>query len=176
LGGAGVIAAGLVGAADVASDGQLNGEFRGCAPALSPPIFGENTRVRENVWEMEPIYQATPEPEPAPEPAPAPGRVPVPVQTQTPEPTRRLYHGTATTAVSQLLANIDLRTGNPNVDFGQGFYRTQSLRHAEERALQKGGPGNASVIVYDVPKYELLASSHLVFHSPSRAWTSFVLE
>jgi hypothetical protein len=94
--------------------------------------------------------------------------------TPTPEFTRRLYHGTAVSFVSAISGGIDLYVGNPLVDFGQGFYTTNNLAQAKDRALMQGG-GDGAVVVFDVPVAELNALNHKVFLSPDTEWSQFVL-
>ena len=98
-----VIIYATVGALDTAGDGVLDGQF--CLPEIDAPAVPQTSdrRVYEDVWNLEPIYRATPAPTPAPEPAPTPGRAPLPLPTQTPRPRIILYHYTFARNIPSIL-------------------------------------------------------------------------
>ncbi len=137
-----------------------------------------NQDISEMPIEVRPQPTSRPDAPPLPQPEqPTPTPPPTPTPSPTPEPKRRLYHGTTVSDVPRILGGIDLFAGNALVDFGQGFYTTESLVHAERRAIQmaNGDKNNAAVVVFDVPSDQLNALHHLVFASADEAWRAFVL-
>jgi RHS repeat-associated protein len=85
------------------------------------------------------------------------------------EPRRTLYHGTDPSGAASILTNgINIAAGNPQVDFGQGFYTTDNIEQARNR-------GNGAIVIFEVSVNELLSLRHLEFTSPDNAWATFVL-
>lgn len=96
-----------------------------------------------------------------------------------PEETVTFYHGTTSEFAANIRANgVDPFYGRSNLDFGQGFYTTESLTHALKRAQQmvelKGG--TPSVLEFRVPRAELNNLRGLHFNDAGPAWQNFVKE
>jgi hypothetical protein len=90
----------------------------------------------------------------------------------------RYYHGTTTQSAENIRNNgINLEAGRENLDFGKGFYTTQSRQHAIERAGQmvdKFG-GAPDVLNYRLPNSKLSKLKELEFFEPSTQWKNFTM-
>jgi hypothetical protein len=128
------------------------------------------TKTQLQVSPIERLY-TLPEidPEKQPKTTPLP-----PLPRPTNGPTRRLYHGTDVVSANSIVALIDLTTGRDELDFGQGFYTTASLKHAQRLAKTRGG-SNGAIVVFDVPISELYSLNYLVFSSADSNWEAFVV-
>lgn len=100
-----------------------------------------------------------------------------------------LYHGTTGRFATSIQRGINLAKGNPDADFGQGFYSTPNLDQAKEHAnrifrkrdvLHRHGPAPepdpecAACVEYVVDLVALAGLVHLAFVSPSQDWADSV--
>jgi hypothetical protein len=88
------------------------------------------------------------------------------------------YHGTTDNYAANIRAKgIDLSRGRPDLDFGQGFYTTQSRSHASARAEQmiKLYGGDPEVLTYRVPNSQFTQLKGLEFTEPNTIWKNFTL-
>lgn len=81
-----------------------------------------------------------------------------------------LFHGTIATHIPRLLQGIDVTKGNPQTDFGRGFYTTTVLRQAHSWAWQlaqrqaKAQPAPMpAVVAFDVDRNDLAGLEALWF-------------
>ena len=78
-----------------------------------------------------------------------------------------LYHGTVESAVSSVLAGVDLRYAQRGKDFGRGFYTTSLLRQAIAWSLRSVStsrvPTKPAVIAFDVSLDDLARLDTLAF-------------
>jgi Protein of unknown function (DUF3990) len=101
----------------------------------------------------------------------------------------RLFHGTTGRFATSIQRGINLALGNPDADFGQGFYTTSNLAQAREHAngifrkrnpLFRSGrygepdPECAAYVEYEVDLVSLAGLAHLAFVSPNQDWVAFV--
>jgi RHS repeat-associated protein len=85
-----------------------------------------------------------------------------------------LNHGTSNAGKKSIIENgIDLGFSSPRNDFGRGFYVSESLEVAQQRAIQMFGD-DAAVVQFRVPRSELDKLEHLRFDGPTREWQDFV--
>jgi len=88
----------------------------------------------------------------------------------------KLYHGS-----NIVINDIDLSKGNPDKDFGRGFYLTDIKSQAEDMALRRcrfTGQGEPAVTIYDFDERCLESKDLKVlsFETPNREWANFILE
>ncbi|AWH89383.1 hemagglutinin repeat-containing protein [Limnobaculum parvum] len=86
------------------------------------------------------------------------------------------YHGASSENASLIKTNgINLSAGNPQADFGRGFYMTTSK---EEALMSAGrifkGAGVYDVVEFNVPIQEIKTLSALEFKSANETWQDFV--
>ena len=78
-----------------------------------------------------------------------------------------LFHGTVRSAVPSILAGVDIRKGDPETDFGRGFYTTTLERQAREWAVDKSvgllGKSPPAVIRLTVDRIRLAELESLAF-------------
>jgi RHS repeat-associated protein len=88
------------------------------------------------------------------------------------------YHGTNSAGAASIRSGgINLQRGRANMDFGQGFYATQSRSHAVARAgqtVQRFG-GTPEVLTYRVPNSQLSQLNGLSFPGANSQWSDFVM-
>lgn len=86
-----------------------------------------------------------------------------------------LYHGS-----NVKIERIDLSKGNPNKDFGKGFYLTDIREQAEQMALRRvriAGCGEPTVSTYSFDE-NLLDCAELkvkTFDAPCKEWALFIM-
>jgi RHS repeat-associated protein len=88
------------------------------------------------------------------------------------------YHGTTDGFGYNIRTNgINLDAGRPNLDFGKGFYTTQSRQHAVKRASQmaKFESGTPKVLTYRVSNSEISKLKRLQFNNSDDSWKNFSL-
>ncbi len=77
-----------------------------------------------------------------------------------------MYHGTVDVFAAAIVAKVQVALGQPNTDFGPGFYATTLLRQAytwgAQRAARKG-TGAAAVIEITVSRDDLAGMQTLGF-------------
>ena len=89
----------------------------------------------------------------------------------------RFYPGTTESIAAELESGlIDPAYGRPNLDFGQGFYVSTNLSHAETMAIRTGRRlgETSSVVSYRMSNTELARLNSKIFVAPDSDWTSFV--
>jgi hypothetical protein len=76
-----------------------------------------------------------------------------------------LYHGTTDVHVQDVLQAVDETRGNPNKDFGRGFYTTTREDKALDWAINKAqvAGGNAAVVRFAVERDDLADLETLFF-------------
>jgi hypothetical protein len=92
-------------------------------------------------------------------------------------PKKELYHGTTKRHADSILRDgIDPSRGEPNTDFGQGFYTTTNLTQAQEWAEAKASDtGDAAVVLkLTIDRSALAALRDLVFSRPTSDYWSLV--
>jgi len=86
-----------------------------------------------------------------------------------------LYHGS-----NVAIDKIDLSLGNPDKDFGKGFYLTDIESQAKKMSLRKvrtTGTGEPILTTFEFDE-KLLRDKSLkvkIFHKPSREWAKFIM-
>jgi hypothetical protein len=92
-------------------------------------------------------------------------------------PRKELYHGTTKRHADSILRDgIDPSRGEPNTDFGPGFYTTTNLAQAHEWAEAKSSAtgGSGAVLKLTIDRAALSQLRTLVFSRPTADYWSLV--
>jgi len=89
-----------------------------------------------------------------------------------------LYHGTVQTSAQAILRNgIDVACGNPNADFGPGFYTTTNRTQAQERSMFLAAVrthAKPALVQLTIDRFALRELRSLVFVGETVDFWSFV--
>lgn len=97
----------------------------------------------------------------------------------------KVYHGTISTCAENIISNgIILEKGKPKVDFGQGFYTTNSYTFAKSTAKNKAEKTNMyygqevvypMVLIYEYDKQMIKDLNILQFYKSDIKWAQFII-
>ena len=80
-----------------------------------------------------------------------------------------LFHGTIISSAKSIMQGIDLAKSKPSVDFGQGFYLTESEAQAIEWVM---GRENPAVLKF---QFDPSGLKRIAFDAPDERWARFVV-